>query len=134
MLRFKQDSVSSSESVDLKKPKSKHKKPATPPPKREKHSKRRRPTVDGLFAVATAMESFQESYNEPVQAPTTLQRQTLAIQTIEKSGELSDKDFIDAVGMIQEKPSLATALLAIKDPRAHTRFLQKQLKKFNDTD
>jgi hypothetical protein len=101
---------------------------ATPSPDPTKRSRRRKPS-DGLFAVASAMASLQESFSNDTSTQTTPQCQTAAIRLLEESGELSQDEFIDAVGLFQEKATVATAYLAIKNPASHVSFLQKQLEK-----
>jgi hypothetical protein len=110
--------------MSIKKGKRKQPVSPSPPPK----SRRRKPS-DGLFAVANAMESMQAVFQDTAPGQTTPQRQTAAIQALEDAGELSDGDFAEAVDLFQEKPSVATAYLAIKKPTARKVFLTKQMEK-----
>jgi len=118
-----QDEIDAVKPVESK-GKAKRKAPATPPQKHASRSKRTKPTVDGLFAVAGAMESLQGTFDN---TSTTPQRQSRAIQAVEESGELSDDELADAIGLFQDKPQVATAYLAIKGSSVRSLFLQKQL-------
>jgi hypothetical protein len=80
------------------------------------------------------MASLQESFSNDTSTQTTPQHQTAATRLLEQSGELSQDEFVDAVGLFQEKATVATAYLAIKNPTSHVSFLQKQLEKARDHD
>jgi hypothetical protein len=76
------------------------------------------------------MQSLQTLLNNPGTSQTDARRQELAIKSLEDAGDLSQADFVDAVGLIQEKASVATAYLAIRNPAARVLYIQRQLEKF----
>jgi hypothetical protein len=80
------------------------------------------------------MESLQESLNDSGPGQTTPERQKAAIRHLEKEGGLSDDEFIDAVCLIQEKPGIATAYLAINKDTSRTLFMKKQLSKLRSAE
>jgi hypothetical protein len=99
---------------------------SSPPP--TKQAKRRK-SIDSRL-VASMMQSLQSLLDNPSSSQTDARRQELAVKSLEEAGDLSQSDFVDAVGLIQEKASVATAYLAIQNPAARTLYIQKQLEKF----
>jgi hypothetical protein len=74
------------------------------------------------------LESVADGLGEGTSAVmTSPQRQTAAIEAVEANEEMSENEFTAAVEMFQEKSRTATAYLAIKNPKARSAYLRKQL-------
>lgn len=89
---------------------------------------RRKSGRDGLFAIATSLQSVARGLEEgSPSVMTSPQRQTAAIEAVEANEGMSENEFTTAVEMFQEKSRVATAYLAIKDPKSRTAYLHMQL-------
>ena len=58
-------------------------------------------------------------------------RRKAAIEAVVENEELSEEEIVDVISMLTDNTAIADSYLALKDSRTRSRFLVKQLNKYN---
>src|SRR5438105_474365 len=101
----------------------------------ERCSKKRISTADAMQALGNSIDAGLNSLSASIQASaitlplSTPERQTAAVNAIEKNEAFDDDMLTEAVSLVMDNPKMATMYLVLKSDSAHSLFLRKCLNK-----